>query len=114
MCRWLFNIAAGFSLLLFVATCVMWVRSYWVASTCMYGDTDRFGNVILADWEVSSSNGTVTFAIPHWNVDLTEPTQTVAVKNFEYSESPVRPFDRNRWLSLMSRVDVDLPGILRG
>ncbi len=38
MRRWLFNIASGFSLLLFVATCVVWVRSYWFNHAFMVGE----------------------------------------------------------------------------
>jgi hypothetical protein len=36
--RWAFNLAAAISLLLFIATCLLWVRSYWVGYEALWRD----------------------------------------------------------------------------
>src|SRR5688572_17909586 len=52
MRRWVWNITAGVSLLLFVAAGVMWVRSYWIG--------DRIQNVGRGRmWVIMSNSGYV-------------------------------------------------------
>ena len=61
--RWAFNGLAAVSALLFVATCVLWVRSYWRADVCIYkgGDFCRVesnrGTVVLSRYSPSSLRG---------------------------------------------------------
>jgi hypothetical protein len=58
MIRRLFRFLSVLSLVLCVATCVLWVRSYWVADTLRYNGRVREGR--LVDGAVGSDNGTLS------------------------------------------------------
>ncbi len=62
MRRKLFNLAAALSLLLSVAVCVLWVRSYWVADCVTDLRNDGPGNLEHA---LLSSSGTVVIVHAH-------------------------------------------------
>jgi hypothetical protein len=44
--RWLFNIAAGVSLLVCMVTAVLWVRSYWIVDSLQHSDRRRYAEMV--------------------------------------------------------------------
>jgi len=54
--RWLFTLAAAVSLVLFLATAVMWVRSYFVLDDLLYA-SDRGGSGSYYSYRLSSIDG---------------------------------------------------------
>jgi hypothetical protein len=54
--RWAFNLATVVSAVLFVATCVLWVRSYWTVK-----ELDGVTAIWHAEWKVASSYGELWF-----------------------------------------------------
>jgi hypothetical protein len=53
--RWLFNGVASLSMLICLATAVVWVRSYWVADSLLWMDGD-YEPVIYEDWRTFDCN----------------------------------------------------------
>ena len=79
--RWTFNFAAVVSSLLFLATSVLWVRSYWVAFTCSY-----YGRNI---WDISCNRGTVALT------SLTPnpvPPENLPITHFDYGSVKAEPW----------------------
>ncbi len=101
MRRWLFNIAAGLSLLLLVATCVMWVRSYWVQTSMWIGSKNAVGQFISLDCNVSSSSGSLWISKYAWpfggSTEFVERKSNTPQSTDMFADYP--------------KVVVDLPGL---
>ena len=68
MRRWLINIAAVLSVVLFVATVALWVRSYWITDT-LYDTTERIEGewYVRGSHQLFSNRGAFTFSrFGHW------------------------------------------------
>ena len=58
--RWAFNLAAAVSAVLFVAVCVLWVRSYWRADLFHY--LPKSEEPGYSRYDLSSAKGEVRIA----------------------------------------------------
>jgi hypothetical protein len=65
MFRRLFTVLSALSLILCVAVCVLWVRSYRIEDRLYFGDVEN-----LDFREVSSSCGTITYHAMNWRLKI--------------------------------------------
>ncbi len=96
MRRQLFNLAAALSLLLFVAVCVLWVRSYWAADLVRLRISGRNGRGFLS--LTASSVSARTHIASTWT-----SVETAPAGHFLFSRLPLNAFSWPRY-SLPQRL----------
>lgn len=103
MRRRLFHLATAVSTLLLLLACVLWVRSYWVATTLTVGPENAAGQALFPDCAFASNWGYFSATDPIWpTVWKTQLVERSAVK---------WSFERRPGQS--SVTDIELPGIRR-
>ena len=102
--RRLLNLTAAVSLLLFVATVLLWVRSYWTSDAVTYGNVSReygiqaaSGSIVLVTVDVSVPAGSSEHGLP--GIDDNSPESFVNWRGLRYRHSAV-PFSSPRTQSL--------------
>jgi hypothetical protein len=104
MKRRLFTILSAISLLLCVAVCVLWVRSYWVADTVMWRRVQTGPrSVRFSDWCVRTIDGyLIAFDVPTPALPVTQPLSPSAADLLQRRESGFyhwrnSPGSHSRW-----------------
>lgn len=107
MKRHLFNLLTGFSLLLFLATVVMWIRSYWRSDLSNWTrDSEGNGHYVLLRYSESSLRGGAAFYFQYTDANGTDSTKMLQdyfdwhPHGFELSSDPVAKVDagnKNPW-----------------
>jgi len=107
-CR-LFNVLAGMSLLLFVATVMLWARSYFVQDLIYWG-TGRFDNDRVKQVHVQSSQGQI--AVGDYRFELFRLSGSRATAS-DYANWPDKPsvFNLN-WFSTWHKPVVSFRGLV--
>src|SRR4051794_33764263 len=90
--RWLLNGLTVLSLLLCVATAVLWGRSYFVGDTVQWGPDRRRFNTFWHFW-LGSGKGVLGIQIAHFVVDCDSPSH-LSGPEFEYDYADARG---SRW-----------------